>query len=242
LVRGEVKDVVEAAQILRIVAAHAPTGRRSLAGNRNLNIQYVPGLANDTAAVESIRTLLEQNPNIVNLLRVPGEQQVMLMVTVAEVNRTAARTIGMDFSITRGGLAFAQNTGQALNIGTQSTSTATSGVSAAAQALRDVGGNLPTAVDNGNVLMAIQALRTLNFARSLQRQAGELSGRRVLPGPQQHRSPRRRRAERDLPELRRLAAIHALYYRPHPHPPAIERQRIDPQRDDHPGQRGRRAE
>jgi pilus assembly protein CpaC len=92
----------------------------------------------------------------------------MLMVTVAEVNRTAARTIGMDFSITRGGLAFAQNTGQGLNIGTAATTTATGGVSAAAQALRDVGGNLPTAIDNGNVLMAIQALRTLNFARSRQ--------------------------------------------------------------------------
>ena len=41
----------------------------------------------------------------------PGEQQVMLMVTVAEVDRTAARTIGMDFSITKGRFAFAQNTG-----------------------------------------------------------------------------------------------------------------------------------
>ena len=91
--------------------------------------------------------ILEGNANLVNLLRVPGEQQVMLMVTVAEVNRTAARTIGMDFSITKGGLAFAQNTGQGLNIGTAAAGTVTgvTGISPAAQALRDVGGNLPTA-------------------------------------------------------------------------------------------------
>ena len=61
--------------------------------------------------------LLEGNSNLVNLLRVPGEQQVMLMVTVAEVNRTAARTIGMDFSIVKGRFAFAQVTGGLLTPG-----------------------------------------------------------------------------------------------------------------------------
>ena len=96
---------------------------------------------------------------MVNLLRVPGEQQVMLMVTVAEVNRTAARTIGMDFSVVNGRFAMLQGTGGLL--------TTASVASSAAQALTNVGGNLPTAIDNGNVLMAIQALRTLNFARSL---------------------------------------------------------------------------
>ena len=45
--------------------------------------------------------MLEGNPNIVNLLRVPGEQQVMLMVTVAEVIAPRPARIGMDFSIVR---------------------------------------------------------------------------------------------------------------------------------------------
>ncbi|MGO9108436.1 MAG: pilus assembly protein N-terminal domain-containing protein [Thermoguttaceae bacterium] len=170
VVRGEAKDAVEAAQILRIVAQHSPTQRRTrVDSSKNVNVNFIPGLGDEQAAVDAIRQILEGNANLVNLLRIPGEQQVMLMVTVAEVDRTAARTIGMDFSITKGGLAFAQNTGQGLNIGTATagTVTGTTGISAAAQALRDVGGNLPTAVDNGNVLMAIQALRTLNFARSL---------------------------------------------------------------------------
>ena len=169
VVRGEAKDAVEAAQILRIVAEHTPTGRRTrVEPSKNVNVTFIPGLGDEQAAVDSIRQLLEGNPNLVNLLRVPGEQQVMLMVTVAEVNRTAARTIGMDFSITRGALAFAQNTNKGLNVGTAAAgTTASTGISAAAQALTDVGGNLPTAIDNGNVLMAIQALRSMNFARSL---------------------------------------------------------------------------
>ncbi len=35
---------------------------------------------------------------IINLMRVPGEQQVMLRVTVAEVSRDAARNIGLNFA------------------------------------------------------------------------------------------------------------------------------------------------
>jgi len=152
LVRGEVKDVIEASQILRVVAAHAPTGRRALTGNRNLNIQYVPGLANDAAAVESIRSLLAENPNIVNLLRVPGEQQVMLMVTVAEVNRNAARSIGINFNIQKGAAIVGQFTGGLLSAATGNSSTIA---------------NLPISLDNGQVLIAIQALRTLGMAKSL---------------------------------------------------------------------------
>ena len=159
VVRGESKDVIEAAQILRIVAEHAPPATRTKVESKNVNVAFIPGLGDEQAAVNAIRNLLEGNPNLVNLLRVPGEQQVMLMVTVAEVNRTAARTIGMDFSIVNGRFAMLQDTGGLL--------TTTSVATSAAQALSQVGGNLPTAIDNGNVLMAIQALRTLNFARSL---------------------------------------------------------------------------
>ncbi len=159
VVRGESKDVIEAAQILRIVAEHTPPATRTKVTSKNVNVAFIPGLGDQQAAVDAIRNLLEGNPNLVYLLRVPGEQQVMLMVTVAEVNRTAARTIGMDFSIVNGRFAMLQNTGGLL--------TTTSVAQGAAQALTQVGGNLPIAIDNGNVLMAIQALRTLNFARSL---------------------------------------------------------------------------
>ncbi len=199
VVRGEAKDIVEAAQILSIVAEHAPiSNRRRGIGNNigrganvNVNLGYGGGQQGaalnalqslgagglslnaggpgvEQAALSAIQQILTGAPNVVNLLRIPGEQQVMLMVTVAEVNRTAARTIGMDFSIVHGGFAFAQATGGNISAAAQSAAGQITGTaSPAAMALSQVGGNLPTAIDNGNVLMAIQALRTLDFARSL---------------------------------------------------------------------------
>ncbi len=196
VVRGEAKDIVEAAQILSIIAEHAPVSNRrrgvtSYAGGRNPNVNialgvgaegaaynalqplyqgpslnFIAGPGREQAAINAIQQILSGAPNIVNLLRIPGEQQVMLMVTVAEVNRTAARTIGMDFSIVHGGFAFAQNTGQGVNVG-NAAGIGAGNATSAIQTLQNVGGNLPTAVDSGNVLMAITALRTMNFARSL---------------------------------------------------------------------------
>ena len=119
VVRGEAKDVVEAAQILRIVAEHSPTEDAASVDSSSVNVAFIPGLGDQQAAVEAIRQILQGSPNLVNLLRVPGEQQVMLMVTVAEVNRTAARTIGMDFSIVNGRFAMAQITGGLLTPGTR---------------------------------------------------------------------------------------------------------------------------
>lgn len=197
VVRGEAKDIVEAAQILSIVAEHAPISNRRrgltayggrganvnvnlglgayqqgavqnalqpLGAGPNLNFNAGPGL--EQAALNAIQQILTGAPNVINLLRVAGEQQVMLMVTVAEVDRTAARTIGMDFSIVHGAFAFAQNTSGGVNVGNAAGTSATN-MSSAITTLSNVGGNLPTAVDSGNVLMAIQALRTLDFARSL---------------------------------------------------------------------------
>ncbi len=151
VVRGESKDVIEAAQILRIVAQHTPTARRSKVEPRSVNVAFIPGLGDEQAAVAAIREILEGSPNMVNLLRVPGEQQVMLMVTVAEVNRNAARSIGVNFNVKAGAAEVGQFTGGLL------TALASHGTSA----------NLPISLDNGQLFIAIQALRTLSLARSL---------------------------------------------------------------------------
>ncbi|MEY3459158.1 MAG: Type secretion system protein precursor [Planctomycetota bacterium] len=45
----------------------------------------------------------QQQVEIINLMRVPGPQQVMLMVQVAELNRTAYRQIGADFLFANSG-------------------------------------------------------------------------------------------------------------------------------------------
>jgi pilus assembly protein CpaC len=211
VVRGEAKDVIEAYQILRVLAdtmqaiemrekerrqqqrdairgqgrssttsyqgssvetAFVAPGVAAVASDFGLNVAVLGAGAPPVEYVNAIAKLTEMlgRHHVVNLIRVPGEQQAMLMVTVAEVDRTAARSIGLDFSITKGAFSGAQNTGQMLNVGAATAgmfSMAQTGISAAAQALRDVGGNLPMAIDNGNILLAIQAMRTLNFARSL---------------------------------------------------------------------------
>ncbi len=164
---GEAKDIVEAAHILRIVSANAPGGNQQFGGGGSQNAQLPANQFNITGNPNQFGELpLQPGPenststhislNVVNLLRVPGEQQVMLRVTVAEVNRSAARSIGMDFSIANGGST----------IFAQQTNSVVSGALAGA-ALATNGANLPLMLDNGQVSLAIRALRTLNLARSL---------------------------------------------------------------------------
>src|SRR5205085_273138 len=95
--------------------------------------------------------LLAAGPNVVNLLRVPGEQQVQLRVTVAEVNRAAARSIGLNCGVERpGGVTiFANRTAQL------------DGLSSVG------GGNVPVFLDDGQIGLAIHALRGMNLAKSL---------------------------------------------------------------------------
>ena len=145
---GQAKDIVEATQILQIVGSNAPgqaqaRGQGLLAGQGpagaiplplaqvstlgvnpatgalNAVSQPIPGLAGfGLPTLENY--LVAGGPNVINLLRVPGEQQVMLKVTVAEVDRAASRTIGMDFSVLnrQGTTVFASNlSGQPLPTG-----------------------------------------------------------------------------------------------------------------------------
>ena len=126
---GQPKDVAEATQILRIVQANAPGGGGGgggggpgqATGTPNgipvENIQqtgYNPGDLNAPTGLPGLNQfLLAGGPNVINLMRIPGEQQVMLKVVVAEINRSAARSIGVNFNITNnhGVTVFGQNTG-----------------------------------------------------------------------------------------------------------------------------------
>jgi pilus assembly protein CpaC len=165
VVSGEAKDIVEAAQILRVVSANAPG-----AGRGDDEASQIPvGQLNVTAVPDELGNLPQQGlenfllnevgRNVINLLHVPGEQQVMLRVIVAEINRSAARSIGLDFSvINKGGdVVFA-------NITAGLIPTTVTGAGSTSQL---IGGNLPAIIDNGQVTLAIQALRNLNFARSM---------------------------------------------------------------------------
>jgi pilus assembly protein CpaC len=99
--------------------------------------------------------VLAGGPNVINLLRVPGEQQIMLRVTVAEVDRTAARSIGLDFSVLN-----AQKVTVFGSTLTGLSGTITSTTSSGS-------GNMAAVLDNGLITATITALRNLNFARTL---------------------------------------------------------------------------
>lgn len=164
---GDAKDIAEANMIMRMVTsnilpetADAPDLSRSATADPiNQVNRVIPAL----------------HRQVVNMLRVVGEQQVMLQVQVVEVDRAAARSIGLNFGAFRnggswfvggttgnlaqtglggiGGAGFANfGGGNGLNLG-----------------LTGLGGlpNVPVALDNGQIQLAILALRNLSYARYL---------------------------------------------------------------------------
>ncbi len=165
VVSGQAKDIFEGTQILRIIRANAPPEEQTRIPVDNVNLMLRPGDIGAVGGVPGLENfLLAGGPNVINLMRIPGEQQVMLKVTVAEINRAAARSIGLNFSLTNNqGVTYFQNrTG---NISTGGVAGALAGLAGAG--LGDVTNNLPTLLDNGQVNLAINALRNLNYARSL---------------------------------------------------------------------------
>ena len=172
VVSGQAKDIFEGTQIIRIVRANAPKeeGAPGRIPVDTVNVNVAPGDLLHPEGTPGLSSFLTAGgPNVVNLLRIPGEKQVMLRVTVAEINRAAARSIGLNFSITNsaGVTVFGQNTGQ---LGTAAGAAASTGNlignlgnQNAQGALANLIGNL----DNGRIPLAINALRTLNYARSL---------------------------------------------------------------------------
>lgn len=160
VVSGEVVDAIQATQILRILSPGRGGGPTSIAANPvlqspgtlgtnvNLNlfnpsvIGNIPGIPEGQIRPSMSDYVIPSEPNIINLLRIPGEQQVNLKVTVAEVSRGATRAMGINWTITN-------------NSGITPISVVTGG------------SNIPVLLDNGQVSLAIEALRTVDLARSL---------------------------------------------------------------------------
>lgn len=167
-VTGQARDITEANQIIRVIQANV------------LRVPALRGLipaALDPYTPVSDPRIATGAPEVINMLRVPGEQQVALQVTVAEVNRAAARSIGLNFNIfdNDGNFIVGQNTGLIGLSGSRSPfgAFASFGAGAATGGVRPfltgLGGlaNLPVAVDNGQIQLAIHALKTLSYARFL---------------------------------------------------------------------------
>lgn len=91
IIRGQARDEQEAVQIMSVIRKNAdllPSGTGGYGG----------GTATGSAAEPFPDT--RQNSvtrNLVNMLRIPGEKQVLLKVRIAELKRSAARDLGADF-------------------------------------------------------------------------------------------------------------------------------------------------
>ena len=79
--------------------------------------------------------------SVVNLLHVPGEQQVMLKVRIAEISRNSLRELGMDFSIIKSNWSLSNFIGGA--------------------------GNITAILDNGDVNLFITAFSTNGYGKIL---------------------------------------------------------------------------
>ncbi|OWK44966.1 Type II/IV secretion system secretin RcpA/CpaC, associated with Flp pilus assembly [Fimbriiglobus ruber] len=192
VVSGRVRDTVQGTQILRIVHAGGLGTSGSAGGGGGAGGAAGPGGFGGMPGGDAGRVPLQQTGvldpltggittagldlfratggnNVINLLEVAGEQQVMLRVIVAEVNRAAARSIGLNFNINnnQGLTVFGLNNGSATaGLGT---ATGAGGLGLTGSGLNGSGsgGNITLNLDAGKIPIAITALKTLSYAKSL---------------------------------------------------------------------------
>jgi pilus assembly protein CpaC len=156
VVAGQAKDSAEAAKILAVVREQAPLATppsRIPVDRIDVTLQADPNNPDQSIAQGLQNFVVSGNANIINLLRVPGEQQVMLRVQVAEVQRNALRSIGMNFALLNnaGTTVFGQRTGGLLG----------------ADNAFGPNANLAASLDGGSFLLAMNALRQMGYSRTL---------------------------------------------------------------------------
>jgi pilus assembly protein CpaC len=167
LVRGQAPDVIEMSQILQVLVGARGVRPGLTRAENSPTVGTALNFAAADATLESEESAAERRrvidplalaqAGIINQMKVVGEQQVMLKVTVAEVNRSAARSIGLNFGVdnANGLTVFQSLTG---NLGQ-----ATGGGGATSQG----GANILASLDMGQVRLAIDALRKMNLSRTL---------------------------------------------------------------------------
>ena len=94
IVRGEARDAEEATQIMSIL-------RKNTGGGGGLGgVGFGAGIAQGPAAEPFPDASTLPQSTIISLLNVPGEQQVLLKVRIAELKRSALRRLGAKFNFT----------------------------------------------------------------------------------------------------------------------------------------------
>lgn len=156
IVRGQAHDVVEASRIIQLIDAEAKSKKIRPDEDRNrttTEVQQAGGLLGGLSVLQTTEPQL----SVIDMLTVTGEQQVALRVTVAEVDRNALRQIGLNFGAKGGGSVFKSL------VSTTNNAASTADFAAAAV----TGGNLPVSLDNGQIQLAITALRQMSLAKTL---------------------------------------------------------------------------
>ena len=101
VIEGQARDTTQIRQIAELVQrgilTDTTTGTGGGPGSGPVGQLATPLIAASQATSGQGTDDTSTGPEIINLLRVPGPQQVMLKVQIAELNRTALRQIGADF-------------------------------------------------------------------------------------------------------------------------------------------------
>jgi pilus assembly protein CpaC len=105
IIRGQAKDSEEAAQIVALIRSQTggySPGNGAGGWGGGFSEGAAAQVLNDSATGAAQRSRLQ----VINMLRVPGVQQVALRVKIAEMNRSAARGFGVDL---KGNINFTDN-------------------------------------------------------------------------------------------------------------------------------------
>lgn len=121
VVEGQARSTRQVAQILTTIETYllsVQVGQLTKTKSRQRPGAAETGApANETPPPESEKPSIEAKvppAKIINLIRVPGPQQVMLNVQVAELNRTALRELGVSFLFQDGSTALGSNMGRGI--------------------------------------------------------------------------------------------------------------------------------
>lgn len=142
IVKGQAYDSAEAANILNVIRGEI-YGRE---GNNGDLLGPSLGQTNDLFAFQGqvLNPINQASGYIVNQLEVPGEHQVMIRVTIAELNRRQLRRLGLDLNVIFNG-----------------------GRHAVGYALGGLPSTLTGIFDNGNVTAFVNALADNGTAKIL---------------------------------------------------------------------------
>lgn len=97
VVKGQAADAQEAAQILQLVRGEVVNQDGNLGGRQPGGVDLRTGNSGSGGAGISSRDVA--SGYIVNMLEVPGERQIMVRVRIAQLSRSQARNMGVDFNV-----------------------------------------------------------------------------------------------------------------------------------------------